>query len=51
MGYNDKPDWLSVKATVTFIKHDGTPYYSACPNVLDVRICEKNMFFCYALDL
>ena len=33
MGYSDKPDWLDCKATISFIKHDGTPWYQACPNM------------------
>ncbi|GMI14756.1 hypothetical protein TrLO_g4325 [Triparma laevis f. longispina] len=34
LGYNEKPDWLSFKATVSFIKKDkeGGPWYPACPN-------------------
>jgi replication factor A1 len=39
MGMGEKPDWITVKATVTFIKHDqepkgdkpGGPWYHACP--------------------
>ena len=39
LGQNDKPDWITVKATITFIKHDqdekgdlpGGPWYHACP--------------------
>ncbi|GMH90990.1 hypothetical protein TrST_g6866 [Triparma strigata] len=34
LGYNEKPDWLSFKATISFIKKDkeGGPWYPACPN-------------------
>ncbi|CAM9891896.1 unnamed protein product [Phaeothamnion confervicola] len=34
LGHAEAPDYLSVKATVTFIKHDqesGGPWYTACP--------------------
>jgi len=31
LGYSEKPDWLNTKATVTFIRHDGTYCYAACP--------------------
>jgi replication factor A1 len=34
LGYNEKPDWLSFKGTISFIKKDkeGGPWYPACPN-------------------
>ena len=37
LGYNEKPDWLSFKATINFIKKDkeGGPWYPACPNPED----------------
>jgi hypothetical protein len=45
MGYNDKPDWLSFKATVTFLKKekqgDEGAWYTACANADDP--C-KNMY-------
>lgn len=45
MGYNDKPDWLSFKATVTFLKKekqgDEGAWYTACANAEDP--C-KNMY-------
>jgi replication factor A1 len=39
MGNAEKPDWITIKATITFIKHDqepkgdlpGGPWYHACP--------------------
>jgi replication factor A1 len=53
MGYNDKPDWLSFKVTITFLKKekqgdegpwytgDEGPWYTACANADDP--C-KNMY-------
>jgi len=45
LGYNEKPDWLSFKATITFIKKDKAgdegAWYTACFNSGDP--C-KNMF-------
>ncbi|KAL3800756.1 hypothetical protein ACHAW5_002470 [Stephanodiscus triporus] len=45
MGYNDKPDWLSFKATITFLKKekqgDEGAWYTACANADDP--C-KNMY-------
>ena len=34
LGYQEKPDWISIKSTVNFIKKDkeGGPWYTACPN-------------------
>mmetsp|Transcript_38141 Transcript_38141/g.44412 ORF Transcript_38141/g.44412 Transcript_38141/m.44412 type:complete len:652 (+) Transcript_38141:281-2236(+) len=34
MGYGEKPDWMSVKATFSFVKKDkeGGPWYTACVN-------------------
>lgn len=45
LGYNDKPDWLSFKATITFLKKekqgDEGAWYTACSN--SGEPC-KNMF-------
>jgi replication factor A1 len=45
MGYNDNPDWLSFKATITFLKKekqgDEGAWYTACANADDP--C-KNMY-------
>mmetsp|Transcript_12965 Transcript_12965/g.20013 ORF Transcript_12965/g.20013 Transcript_12965/m.20013 type:complete len:634 (-) Transcript_12965:1237-3138(-) len=45
LGYNEKPDWLSFKATITFLKKDKNgddgAWYTACANAGDP--C-KNMF-------
>ena len=45
MGYNDKPDWLSFKVTITFLKKekqgDEGAWYTACANADDP--C-KNMY-------
>jgi replication factor A1 len=30
LGYGEKPDYLALKATINYIKHDSPPYYSAC---------------------
>jgi replication factor A1 len=31
MGLQEKPDYISVKGTITFIRHDTDPWYTACP--------------------
>jgi len=31
LGQGEKPDWVEVKAFVSFIKHDATYFYVACP--------------------
>ncbi|XP_066322712.1 replication protein A 70 kDa DNA-binding subunit A-like isoform X1 [Miscanthus floridulus] len=42
LGMGDKPDWVTVKAAVTFIKTD--PFcYTACPNVVGDRQCGKKV--------
>jgi hypothetical protein len=37
---------VSCLGTINFIKHDGTPWYSACPNVLPDtgKKCMKKVF-------
>lgn len=32
LGMNEKPDYVSVKASVSYIKHDNDPWYTACPD-------------------
>lgn len=34
LGFQEKPDWVSMKCTINFIKKDkeGGPWYTACPN-------------------
>lgn len=49
LGYGPKPDYITVKATISFIKHDSTLWYQACvkcqkkvvPNVNQEYTCEK----------
>ena len=31
MGMNDKPDFITVKGSVSYIKHDNDCWYTACP--------------------
>ncbi|KAI3410646.1 Replication protein A subunit, partial [Psidium guajava] len=40
LGRSDKPDWVTVKATVSFIKTD-TFCYTACPLMIGDRQCNK----------
>jgi len=37
LGYNEKPDWITFKATFNFIKKDkeGGPWYTACANAAE----------------
>ncbi|OVA11806.1 OB-fold nucleic acid binding domain [Macleaya cordata] len=42
LGRSDKPDWVTVKATVTFIKTD-TFCYTACPLMIGDRQCSKKV--------
>ncbi|TMX05629.1 hypothetical protein EJD97_014014 [Solanum chilense] len=42
LGRSDKPDWLTVKATITFIKTD-TFCYTACPLMIGDRQCNKKV--------
>eukprot|EP00656_Telonema_subtile_P004933 TRINITY_DN12251_c0_g1_i1.p1 TRINITY_DN12251_c0_g1~~TRINITY_DN12251_c0_g1_i1.p1 ORF type:complete len:192 (+),score=59.34 TRINITY_DN12251_c0_g1_i1:137-712(+) len=50
LGHGEKPDWVEVKAFVSFIKHDSTYFYVACPETNkkcieqgnDSWICEGN---------
>ncbi|KAJ1253722.1 hypothetical protein BS78_04G294900 [Paspalum vaginatum] len=42
LGMGDKPDWVTVKATVTFFKTD-TFCYAACPNMIGDRQCSKKV--------
>ncbi|PON54858.1 Replication factor A protein [Parasponia andersonii] len=40
LGRSDKPDWVTLKATITFIKTD-TFCYTACPLMIGDRQCNK----------
>lgn len=40
LGRSDKPDWVTVKATITFIKTDNF-CYTACPLMIGDRQCNK----------
>lgn len=40
LGRSDKPDWITVKATITFIKTDNF-CYTACPLMIGDRQCNK----------
>lgn len=31
LGFRDKPDFITLKGTVVYIKHDTDPFYAACP--------------------
>lgn len=42
LGMGDKPDWVTVKATIIFFKTD-TFCYTACPNVIGDRQCNKKV--------
>ncbi|KAJ9538476.1 hypothetical protein OSB04_031209 [Centaurea solstitialis] len=42
LGRSDKPDWVTVKATVTFIKTDSF-CYTACPLTIGDRQCNKKV--------
>ncbi|XP_073010537.1 replication protein A 70 kDa DNA-binding subunit A isoform X1 [Typha latifolia] len=42
LGRGDKPDWMSVKATVSFIKTDNF-CYTACPLMIGDRQCSKKV--------
>nr|GMD88824.1 replication protein A 70 kDa DNA-binding subunit A [Ipomoea batatas] len=42
LGRSDKPDWVTVKATLTFIKTD-TFCYTACPLMIGDRQCNKKV--------
>lgn len=42
LGRSDKPDWVTVRASVTFIKTD-TFCYTACPLMIGDRQCNKKV--------
>lgn len=42
LGRSDKPDWITVKATITFIKTDSF-FYTACPLMIGDRQCNKKV--------
>ncbi|XP_043705821.1 replication protein A 70 kDa DNA-binding subunit A [Telopea speciosissima] len=42
LGRSDKPDWITVKATITFLKTD-TFCYTACPLMIGDRQCNKKV--------
>ncbi|KAA8523298.1 hypothetical protein F0562_009721 [Nyssa sinensis] len=42
LGRSDKPDWVTVKATVSFVKTD-TFCYAACPLMIGDRQCSKKV--------
>ncbi|XP_047939756.1 replication protein A 70 kDa DNA-binding subunit A [Salvia hispanica] len=42
LGRSDKPDWIAVKATVSFIKTDSF-CYTACPLMIGDRQCNKKV--------
>jgi replication factor A1 len=42
LGMGDKPDWVTVKAAVTFLKTDSF-CYTACPNKIGDRQCNKKV--------
>ncbi|KAG2718007.1 hypothetical protein I3760_03G201300 [Carya illinoinensis] len=42
LGRSDKPDWITVKATISFIKTDNF-CYTACPLMIGDRQCNKKV--------
>jgi replication factor A1 len=40
MGFGEKPDFVSLKGSISFIKHDNDPWYCACPT----EGCHKKVF-------
>ncbi|CAN6245901.1 unnamed protein product [Urochloa humidicola] len=42
LGMGDKPDWVTVKATVVFFKTDSF-CYTACPNMIGDKQCNKKV--------
>ncbi|XP_009616238.1 replication protein A 70 kDa DNA-binding subunit A isoform X1 [Nicotiana tomentosiformis] len=42
LGRSDKPDWITVKATITFIKTESF-CYTACPLMIGDRQCNKKV--------
>ncbi|KAI5066239.1 hypothetical protein GOP47_0018863 [Adiantum capillus-veneris] len=42
LGRSDKPDWISMKATISFIKNDAF-CYTACPLTVGERQCSKKV--------
>ncbi|MED6149640.1 Replication protein A 70 kDa DNA-binding subunit A [Stylosanthes scabra] len=42
LGRSDKPDWITVRATISFIKTD-TFCYTACPLMIGDRQCNKKV--------
>lgn len=42
LGRSDKPDWITVKATISFIKTDSF-CYTACPLMIGDRQCNKKV--------
>ncbi|XP_052142453.1 replication protein A 70 kDa DNA-binding subunit A [Oryza glaberrima] len=42
LGMGDKPDWITVKATVIFFKNESF-FYTACPNMIGDRQCNKKV--------
>ncbi|XP_051131454.1 replication protein A 70 kDa DNA-binding subunit A [Andrographis paniculata] len=42
LGRSDKPDWITVKATISFIKTDSF-CYTACPLMIGDRQCSKKV--------
>ncbi|XP_027903317.1 replication protein A 70 kDa DNA-binding subunit A isoform X1 [Vigna unguiculata] len=42
LGRSDKPDWITIRATISFIKTD-TFCYTACPLVIGDRQCNKKV--------
>lgn len=32
LGMSEKPDYITLKGAVTYVRHDNEPWYAACPN-------------------
>lgn len=49
LGMQEKPDYIVLKGTVVYIKHDNDPWYTACPNENCNKKVTENMqgeWFC-----
>lgn len=47
LGMKEKPDYISIKGTVTYIRHENEPWYTACPNLT----CNRKVNFALISDI
>lgn len=41
LGMSEKPDYVTLKGAVTYIRHDNDPWYAACPNAgCNKKVCK-----------